>query len=149
LDEWYANLLWIDRRKCLLFTNAHTLYTCLAVDVRKPQLASLLQLFSATLAPVMLADSFTPDEIRRVLHSLGDLHLDRTDSRSILGCMNDFTRMIRYIIEDNGGLSYSDPVELSVFCNKTPIGAPNYKFPARALRALLQDAAVGSPDSAV
>jgi hypothetical protein len=26
-DEWYANLLWLDRRKCLLITHAGTLFS--------------------------------------------------------------------------------------------------------------------------
>ncbi|MGI8905861.1 MAG: DUF6933 domain-containing protein [Candidatus Sumerlaeaceae bacterium] len=136
LEEWYANLLWLERRKCILFTNAQTLYSCVALDVRKAQLANLLQFFGATLAPVMLADGFTRDQVRQVLHSLGDLHLDRTASRSILGCMNDFTRAIQYRVDDLG-LQYSDAVELGVRCNDTPIGGPNYKWPARELRALL------------
>jgi uncharacterized protein DUF6933 len=28
-DDWYANLLWLDRRKCLLITHAGTLFLAL------------------------------------------------------------------------------------------------------------------------
>ena len=37
LGNWYANLLRIDRRKCLLFTNEKTLYTFLIPKVLKTQ----------------------------------------------------------------------------------------------------------------
>jgi hypothetical protein len=33
-DDWYAGLLWLDRRKCLLLAHAGTLFPVLAVDVR-------------------------------------------------------------------------------------------------------------------
>jgi len=35
LGNWYANLLRIDRRKCLLFTNEKSLYTFLIPKVLK------------------------------------------------------------------------------------------------------------------
>ena len=40
-DDWYANLLWFDRRKCLLLTHAGTLFPSfiadvLAADLRAP-----------------------------------------------------------------------------------------------------------------
>lgn len=36
--DWYANLLWIDRRKCLLVTHAGTLFSVFAPDVRVGEL---------------------------------------------------------------------------------------------------------------
>ena len=34
LGDWYANLLRIERRKCVMFTNAATLYTFLVLGFR-------------------------------------------------------------------------------------------------------------------
>ncbi|MFN2615181.1 MAG: hypothetical protein ABR552_10255 [Actinomycetota bacterium] len=33
-NVWYANLLWFDRRKCLLLTLAPTLFSVSVADVR-------------------------------------------------------------------------------------------------------------------
>ena len=33
-EDWYANLLWLDGRKCLLLTHAATLFTVFEPDVR-------------------------------------------------------------------------------------------------------------------
>ena len=33
-DDWYANLLWIDRRKCLLVVHAGTLFSLFVADIR-------------------------------------------------------------------------------------------------------------------
>jgi hypothetical protein len=40
-EDWYANLLWIDRRKCLLLTHSGTLFPLFAADVRKGDLRFL------------------------------------------------------------------------------------------------------------
>lgn len=34
-SDWYANLLWIERKKCILFAHAETLFCFLVTDVRK------------------------------------------------------------------------------------------------------------------
>ena len=38
-DDWYANLLWIGRRKCVLLTHAGTAFSVFVPDVRKAHLA--------------------------------------------------------------------------------------------------------------
>lgn len=37
-NDWYANLLWLDRRKCLLITHAGSLVSVFAPDVGAHQL---------------------------------------------------------------------------------------------------------------
>ena len=37
-DDWYVNLLWLDRQKCLLLTHAGTLFSVLVAGVRKADL---------------------------------------------------------------------------------------------------------------
>ncbi len=34
-DDWYANLIWLDRRKCLLLVHAGTLFSVFVPDARK------------------------------------------------------------------------------------------------------------------
>ncbi len=36
--DWYANLLWFDRRKCLLLTHTATLFSIFEADVRAADL---------------------------------------------------------------------------------------------------------------
>ncbi len=42
LGNWYANLIRIDRRKCLLFTNDKTLYSFLIPAVKKENLKNIV-----------------------------------------------------------------------------------------------------------
>jgi hypothetical protein len=40
-NEWYLNLLWLDRRKCLLLVHATTLYPTFVADIRKTDVQPL------------------------------------------------------------------------------------------------------------
>ena len=43
-EDWYANLLWFDRRKCLLLTHVATLFTIFEADVTASSLRPTHQL---------------------------------------------------------------------------------------------------------
>src|SRR6266849_783495 len=40
-DDWYLNLLWIDRQKCILLTHAGTLFSVFRAGVRSADLRPL------------------------------------------------------------------------------------------------------------
>ncbi|MHB8431856.1 MAG: DUF6933 domain-containing protein, partial [Acidimicrobiales bacterium] len=46
-EDWYANLLVLDRRKCLLLTHAGTLFTIFEPDVRASDLKATKNLVVA------------------------------------------------------------------------------------------------------
>ena len=43
-EDWYANLLWFDRRTCLLLTHSATLFTIFEADVTASALRATRQL---------------------------------------------------------------------------------------------------------
>ncbi len=93
-DDWYLDLIWFDRRKCLLLVHAGTLFPVFRADVRSPQLrppgAYLVPAVQAELAAERL-----PPDIFGPLRS-DDVRIARTASRSMLGFMNQMTVEIRY-----------------------------------------------------
>jgi hypothetical protein len=110
-DDWYVNLLWIDRRKCLLLAHASTLFPVFVPDVRKADLTPL--------------DLWLGNVVRRELdaerlpgHALGDLSppvvLAKTASRQMLGFMNEMAGFAEYVIADAGGLARCDIEELNL-----------------------------------
>lgn len=109
-DDWYLNLLWFDRRKCLLLVHVGTLFPIFVPDVRKADLTPL--------------DLWLGDVVRRELnaeglpgHVLGDLSppvvLVKTASRQMLGFMNEMARFAEYAIADAGGLGRCHIEELN------------------------------------
>lgn len=110
-DDWYANLLWIERRKCLLLTHAGTLFPVFVADVRKRDVIDLGALV-ADRVTAALADEQLPSDV------LGPLDRDgtrfaRTAKRSVLGFMNDSALGCRYAVESAGSLEHTDLDDLN------------------------------------
>lgn len=117
-DDWYANLLWIDRRKCVLVVHADTLFPVFAVDVRKPQLSNFGQWVAGTVATALAdeglrADCLGPLDPHRV-------QVARTASRHVLGVMNDMASMTEHIVQQRGGLRELDVHDHQAFLRSTP-----------------------------
>ncbi|MEO6880225.1 MAG: hypothetical protein ABI181_04635 [Mycobacteriaceae bacterium] len=105
-DDFYANLLWIERRKCLILTHAATMFPVFVPDVRKadvtpfgPWVGDQLQ---AALADEMLDPGVLGDLDPR------DTVVARTASRRTLGFMNDMAKTVEWSIISHGGLASCD-----------------------------------------
>jgi len=109
-DDWYLNLLWFDRRKCLLLAHVGTLFPVFVADVRKPDLTPL-DLWLANVVRRELNAEGLPDNV------LGELVppvvVAKTSSRQMLGFMNEMARFAEYAIADAGGLACCDIGELN------------------------------------
>lgn len=110
-DDWSANLLWFDRRKCLLLTHAGTLFPLFIADVLAADLRRLDDLLERNARTALYDERLSPD-------ALGDLSgavplIARTTSRRILGVMTEDTRMCEYAIASAGGLEHTDVLELN------------------------------------
>ena len=103
-DDWYANVFWLERRKCLLFMHAGTLFPVFVADVRKPDLRPL----GPYVVPVIEA-ALTEEQLPR--DGLGTLdpasvRIARTTSRSLLGFLTEIVHECRWLVEAAGGLDH-------------------------------------------
>lgn len=135
-DDWYANLLWLDRRKCLLLTHAGTLFSVFAADVLKRDLqpfgAYLVRVIETRLReetlPAGALGEFDPDSVR----------IARTASRSVLGFMNDIALACRYQVEAAGGLDVTDVEALNEHLVRTLHHRGGYHNPLELVARRLQ-----------
>ena len=110
-DDWYANLIWLDRRKCLLLTHAGTLFPLFVADLLAADLRQLGAVLERN-ARVALYDERLPVE------ALGDLDggapvLARTASRRILGVMSEDAYMCEQVVASEGGLDSTELLDLN------------------------------------
>jgi hypothetical protein len=131
-DDWYANLIWIGRRKCLLFVHADTLFPVFVADVRKPQLANFGQYIAGTVATSLADEELAPDCLGPL--DPAQVRLARTASRSVLGVMNDMASMSQRIAEQAGGITSLDVEDLNAFLRRTPYKRDGYFRPIDAAR---------------
>jgi hypothetical protein len=109
--SWCANLLWFDRRKCLLLTHAGTLFSVFEPDVRAARLRDTHSLLTGLIERELRREGLPPGTFGNLRGQ--DLVLARTADRSVLGCMNDMAFLCEVAVTDSGGLAQCDPSELN------------------------------------
>lgn len=137
LGNWHANLLTLDRRKCVIFTNDQTRYSFLVVGLRKPDFQILDEVFRQSLFKSLLNDGFDQEQIEKVLDEIREISFTKTSSRSVLGSMNDITDIIKWTLPAEGGLANTDTVALMGKMNRMPMKPIGYKYAVEVLREAL------------
>jgi hypothetical protein len=135
-DDWYANLLWLDRRKCVLLTHAGTLFPVLAADVRKRDLQPIGRYVVDVIETALHAEDLPLDILGRLNPNC--VRLARTASRSILGFMNEMALHCRYHIADTGGLHPADIDALNRRLRRTLHNRGGYHDPLELVAQRLQ-----------
>jgi hypothetical protein len=136
-DDWYLNLLWLDRRKCLLITHAGTLFSVLAAGVRKPDLRSVGPYVVDALELELRSEGLPPDTLGRL--DPDAVEFAKTASRSTLGFMNEMGVQIRYEIAAAGSLSNCDVGSLNRHLRRTLHNRGGYVYPIDLVAQRLAD----------
>ncbi len=104
--DWYAHLVWIDRRKCLLVTHTGTLFSVFMPNVTAAGLRPIGPPVVSAIQTALQAEGLPVD-------TLG--HLDpqqvavaKTADRRILGTINDLAITTEHVIATAGGLARCD-----------------------------------------
>ena len=126
-DDWYLNLLWLDRQKCLLLTHAGTLFSVFLPGVRKADLRPIGVYVVKAVEADLRSESLPLDTFGRL--NPDTVRLAKTASRSILGFMNEMAVHLRYQVADAGGLSHCDISALNHHLRRTLHNRGGYVYP--------------------
>lgn len=110
-DDWYANLLWLDRHKCLLATYPGTLFSIFVADVRAADLRPFERRIAELLTAALLDEGLPSDAIGRLAPDDGQLA--KTASKHVLGVMNQMAFEIKWAVDHAGGLRNVDSGHLN------------------------------------
>lgn len=141
-ESWHANLLWIDRRKCVLLTHDKTLYSVFVPGLKKAEFGQLDEVFGQRLFKALLWDEFPQAQIEQILEASRVIRFTRSSNRSVLGSMNDIRFHVGLHVGDEGGLANTDLAALHYRLNRIPFGAIGYAYPVERLRDYLGQAPV-------
>lgn len=139
-EGWHANLFYIERRKCVLFTHDATLYSVFASGLKKPEFEHLDEVFGQRLFKVLLWDEFSQSHIEKMLDACRVVRFARSNSRSLLGSMNDLRFQIEVNVAHDGGLANVDIADLHRRLNRIPLSAVGYRYAVEGLRERLAQA---------
>lgn len=138
LGSWHANLIHIDRRKCILFVNDKTLFNFIAPDVSRAQIRELKVLFKGFLQCVLAEEGVKVTAREKIFSEYDEVKYANTKSKSVLGSMNDLAYHYKYRILEEGGIhSYTVPSIISKL-NNMPMGAIEYSYPIEVLKSMYE-----------
>ena len=140
LGSWHANLIYIDGKKCLLFVNDRTLINFIVPDISREQIRGLSNIFKATLECVLSTEGVPEKAKTKIMSEYESIQYANTNSKSVLGSMNDLSFHYKHHIQSEGGVhSYAVPSIIKKL-NRMPMGALEYVFPIKALKAVYETA---------
>jgi len=140
LGSWHANLLHIDRKKCVLFANDKTLFNFIVPGVTRAQIRALDKLFREHLSRALASEGIADDVKERIMEEYREIGYAGTNDRKVLGSMNDLAHNYRYYIQSEGGLHDADVLDFIHRLNRVPMGAIGYQQPINALKSLYENA---------
>jgi hypothetical protein len=110
-DDWYLNLLWIERQKCLLLTHSGTLFSVFRAGVRVADLRPLGGYLIDAIATELATEGFPAEALSHF--NRNDVRIAKTASRRTLGYMNEMASELEWHIAHDGGLDRADINELN------------------------------------
>ena len=140
LWDWHANLLRIERKKWVLFTNDQTLYSFFVRFVKRPLPPDFVKMFRLGLFKSLMGEGFAEPLVDRALRDHRNIVIAKATSRSVLGSMNDLAFQLKCLIEAMGGLAHADLSEVNREMNRIPMSAIKYHASIDELRRRLADA---------
>jgi hypothetical protein len=123
-EEWYANLLWIEGRKCLLLTHVRTLFSVFIRNVAVSQLRAIGPFVVSSIQTALAAEG-------QRLDTFGDLGTEtvsvaKTADRHIIGTMNDQAFTACHVIANAGGLAHCEAEDINRVLHRTINGVTGY-----------------------
>lgn len=140
LGSWHANLIYIDRKKCILFVNDKTLFNFIVPDISRAQIRELSSIFRVNLECILASEDVPERTKTKIMSEYESIQYANTNNKSVLGSMNDLAFHYKYHIQSEGGVhSYAVPSIIKKL-NHMPMGALEYVFPIVALKAVYENA---------
>ena len=113
LGQWHANLIYINRQKCVLFVNDKVLINFIVPDVSRAEIRNLAQMFKSMFHCVLADEGYSQEQITKILAEYSEIGIGKSNNRSVLGSINDLAYHYEYSILESGG-SHSAEVPLII-----------------------------------
>jgi hypothetical protein len=126
-EDWYANLPWFGRRKCLLLTHSATLFSVFEADVRAADLRATHSLLTRLIGRELVRENLPPATFP--IGEPDEFTIAKTADRSVLGCMSGMAFLCEMTIGDSGGLARTDLPALNHALRRNINSARSYQHP--------------------
>jgi hypothetical protein len=136
LGDWFARVHNRGHHRLILCTSAKSLLTVLVSAKNMPMLPTRI---SAAVHELLFALGAPVDQINREIHEMATARFDRTNSRTVLGSMNDMAYLADGYLEGVSIPSHLLVAEMKMA--QAPCGPLEHRSPGDVALALLRGAA--------
>ncbi|MFA4836894.1 MAG: hypothetical protein WC749_12590 [Dehalococcoidia bacterium] len=141
LGDWHATIVDFLRPGLLVFINDKSLYCVIDVINHREKGANLPVIFRKNLFRGLQENHVSESQMSRIFQDYWETIITKTDSRSVLGTLNDINNHIyshiEELVQENERI---DLRKLEQFLNMVPhssIGYKGYKLPREVFKQLL------------
>ena len=110
-----------------MFTNDQTLYSFLVRRIKTPRSAEFMEVFRLGLFKSLMNEGLDEAQVQYMLKEHAAVTIAKTNSRSVLGSMNELAFQAKYLINFSGGLVDAGLSEITRQLNRTPMSAIKYR----------------------
>jgi len=142
LQEWYANLFYRNRKKCLIFTNTDSLFSFIVPYVYRKDIKNILELFRKGLSKALFYETFDAEQIKKIMSLADDVIIAKTNNRSVLGSMNELVFQCQVYLDMHEDEGEKGLILASHKLNETPMRGVkeegfNFGIPINCLKEIL------------
>jgi len=150
VGNWYANIFILERRNLIIFMNEKTLLSFVLVGIRKDNIKNISKMFYGGLKKYLSLEGFHGITINQILSEYEDVEFTKTESRSLLGNLNELVKLYKYRISYDDGLKHCDMTDIIQSTNRMPMRNIEWKYAIDAFSDLLsEDSTPIEPDSEI
>lgn len=139
LGDWYSNIFIFGRRKHLAFINSKTLLAFIVENVTKNKLKSFHDLFLIGLRDTLINLDIDKTLVDSVIIDYTRIFITKTDSKSLLGSLNDTVQNYKYSFSDQKYKLRNTVKDFNKYVNRQPIKLLDFRFPVEVLIPLLEN----------
>jgi hypothetical protein len=141
LGQWHANLIYINRRKCIIFVNDKILLNFIVADISRAQIRKLNEIFEPMFRCFLASEGFSKELVEKILAEYSEVKFAKSNNRSVLGSLNDLAFNYEYSICSSGGLHSPEVPAIIARLNRMPMRASvGYIYPLEELGKLCETA---------
>ena len=148
IGEWYVHLFYFSRQKCLIFTNAGSLFSFVVHGVSRKDIKNIENLFRRELSRALFDENFNAQEMKNIMDNINEAKFAKTANRSVLGSMNDLIRHYEYLKSRSMVQGDMDDAGLQCEINKTPMSALKYDYPIERFKEMVTGKKIERPGRA-
>ena len=139
LGAWTLNIFKVRNKKAVICVNDETLYSFIIFGPRKDNPSDLSRLFLNGLFQLLETDGFLRSEIDFLTQGCDQIQYTKTNSKRVLGNVNDLVWHYQYAVLDYGGFKDADIIHIINSINRMPQRNIGWVYSIEKVRSIVPE----------